>query len=109
MSPFVRRLVERLFDPKQPLSRNRHPATFETPEGVEALRVYRRLRSVRRDVLSAAKVQIDEGADEVIISLEWPAVRGRRSVRLSKGELAVLRALPDVREMLVTDRARSAQ
>ena len=41
MDPFVRRLVERLQDPEQPLSRNRHFHTFDSPEGRTALRVFR--------------------------------------------------------------------
>src|SRR5438045_1366398 len=33
MDPFVRRLVQRMSDPKRPLSRNKHFHTFESPEG----------------------------------------------------------------------------
>ena len=52
MDPFVRRLVQRLHDPKRPLSRNRHFHTFATPEGQRALRTSRRLRSLQRDILA---------------------------------------------------------
>ena len=46
MDAFVRRLVERLLEPSEPLSRNRHFHTFETPEGRRALKLARRLRGI---------------------------------------------------------------
>ena len=48
MDPFVQRLILRLHHPSQPLSRNRHFATFDTPEGRAALRISRRLKSLQK-------------------------------------------------------------
>lgn len=50
MDSFVRRLIQRLLSEGQPLSRNRHFHTFDTPEGRTALRTARRLRALHRDV-----------------------------------------------------------
>jgi hypothetical protein len=107
MDPFVRRLVQRLNDPSGPLSRNRHFHTLETPEGKQALRISRRLKSIRRDILTclgeggttrlARRVEAD-GEARLEISLE--RVGGRRVSILREAELELLAELPGMREVL---------
>jgi hypothetical protein len=101
MDPFVRRLVQRLLDPAQPLSRNRHFATFQSAEGRAAMRVTRRLRSLQRDV-EACRAQgnqprVVSPADEkggILIELKLRELRGTRSTRLAHAEFELLRSLP---------------
>jgi hypothetical protein len=107
MDAFVRRLIERLHDPSQPLSRNRHFHTFESPEGRRALATSRRLKSLQRDILRCAEqgqpakvAHLTHADGEVEVQLEFRAVRGKRSARLRGAEFELLRALPGVREAL---------
>lgn len=101
MDPFVRRLVERLHDPSRPLSRNRHFHTFATPEGRSALRISKRLESLRRDILAAhaegcppkvSRRRTESG--EFRVELHLDRVKGRRVSLLAESELELLRALP---------------
>jgi hypothetical protein len=107
MDPFVRRLVQRLLDPAQPLSRNRHFHTFQSDEGRVALKTTRRLLSLQRDLQTCR----DEGgvaravlrADEPrgwLIELRLKRQRGVRSTWLAAEELELLRSLPGVAELL---------
>lgn len=107
MDPFVRRLIERLHDPSQPLSRNRHFHTFETPEGRAALRTSRRLKSLQKDILACAgeggraqflRTEQDEGGFRVELSLE--RVSGRRISMLAEAEFELLTQLPGVKDAL---------
>jgi len=107
MDPFVRRLVERLHDPSKPLSRNRHFHTFDTPEGRMALKVFRRLRSLQRDILACqaegrrARIfrRVNPAGDHRI-ELTLERVAGRRVSVLQAAELELLSALPGVRDAL---------
>ncbi|WNG15053.1 hypothetical protein [Cystobacter fuscus] len=110
MDPFVRRLVERLHDPAKPLSRNRHFHTFDTPEGRMALKVFRRLNSIHRDILACVKEGRrarlfrhvnDEG--EHRIELHFERIAGRRVSHLKAAELELLARLPGVRDALEGD------
>jgi hypothetical protein len=107
MDAFVRRLVEHLVAEGQPLSRNRHFHTFETPEGRTALRTARRLRALRRAILRAAEeggqVELLEG--ESGGQLERSELRisspvGTHRAFLSKDEWALLLGLPGLAEAL---------
>lgn len=107
MDPFVRRLVERMLDPKRPLSRNRHFHTFATPEGKAALKASRRLRSLQADILACRaeghpakflRVQLEEGEHRVELLME--RIGGRRTSILEADEFALLVGLPGVREAI---------
>ena len=107
MDPFVRRLVERLHDPSKPLSRNRHFHTFDTPEGRTALKVFRRLRSLQKDILACQaegrRARISRHATpegEYRIELLMERLSGRRVSMLQAAEFELLAALPGVRDAL---------
>ena len=107
MDPFVRRLVERLHDPSKPLSRNRHFHTFDTPEGRLALKVFRRLRSLRNDILACQaegrRARISRQlspAGDYRIELLMDRLSGRRVSMLQAAEFELLAALPGVRDAL---------
>lgn len=115
MDPFVRRLVQRLNDPSQPLSRNRHFHTFETPEGRAALRTSRRLRSLQRDILSChregglarfSQSPDAEGTLRVELSLE--RVKGRRIAVLPLAEWELLTEMAGVRDALAAGGGEAA-
>ena len=102
------RLVQRLIDPARPLSRNRHFHTFDSPEGRAALRVTRRLESLKGEISSTADAKAaawistshrdDEG--NVKMEIRFERVRGRRTSLLSSAEFELLKELPDVKELL---------
>jgi hypothetical protein len=107
MDPFVRRLVERLFEPGQPLSRNRHFHTFENSEGKKALRIRRRLVSLqdalatcRRDggAVRLERTVDDQGLESVALQLKGP--NGTRTTYLEADEFELLQRLPGVTESL---------
>jgi hypothetical protein len=106
MDAFVRRLVERLLEPSEPLSRNRHFHTFETPEGRRALRLAKRLRGLAADVQrcvergSPPEVRTDARAEEVRIALHFDALAARRTAYLSPEEYALLRRVPGMTDAL---------
>jgi len=110
MDPFVHRLIQRLHHPSRPLSRNRHFATFDTPEGRVALRTSRRLRSLQKDILQChgeggqVRFTRKEGEDgreaEHQVELTLQRVQGRRVSMLANAEFELLRELPGVREAL---------
>ncbi|MBX5483429.1 MAG: hypothetical protein IRZ16_16530 [Myxococcaceae bacterium] len=107
MDPFVRRLVQRMLDPKRPLSRNRHFHTFATPEGRAALKTSRRLRSLQADILSCReeghparflRVGVEDGEHRIELLLE--RVSGRRVSLLEPDEFALLLELDGIRDAL---------
>src|SRR3954468_23713282 len=99
MDPFVRRLVQRMSDPKRPLSRNKHFHTFESPEGRAAMKIFKRLTALKRDMHDCkssggsctVKRHEDDGKVRVEITLE--RLRSRRTVTLEPVELELLEAL----------------
>lgn len=107
MDPFVRRLVERLFDEGAPLSRNRHFHTFESPEGKKALRISKRLKGLRDEIArcsgagSASRVTSTRGADGTVrLEFHLAHLKGHRVASLEPWEFELLRALPGVRDAL---------
>lgn len=109
MDPFVRKLLERLHAEGQPLTRNRHFHTFETPEGKQALKISRRLKSLQRDVLASRaagnppRVTEHAGKDrdaEISIEISLATQRGRRTCRLTPEEFALLLLLPEMNGVL---------
>ncbi len=115
MDPYVRRLVQRLLEPSAPLSRNRHFHTFDTPEGRSALRMTRRLRSLRKDILACVAegrpahfVRQEDAEGSHRIELRMERVRGRRVCVLPTAEFELLRELPGVSAGLVEGPAQDA-
>lgn len=114
MDPFVRRLVRRLSDGSRPMSRNRHFHVFRSPEGKLALKVWRRLKSLQRDILACADheraatyVRLSEENGQKRIELRLQRVRGWRVSLLSEAEFELLGDLPGVRSVLHAAEARS--
>jgi hypothetical protein len=112
---FVRKLASRLLaedrdGTESPLSRNRHYDVFADEQGQGALRLYRRLRSLIRDILHsdahgsrAARVVLRRGSvdDPLPIRLEIPLVgKGVRTAYLNEDELHLLLENPGVRARL---------
>lgn len=107
MDPFVRKLVERLFEPGSGLSRNRHFHTFENAEGRQALRISKRLRGLAADLetcrreggqASLSRERDDRGV--VRVELVIAKLKTRRLTRLSEAELELLLELPGTRAAL---------
>lgn len=110
MDPFVRRLIQRLHHPSQPLSRNRHFHTFDTPEGRRALRISRRLKSLQNDVLACARegrrarfARQPEMDGQVRVELILERIKGRRVSVLDEAEFGLLCELPGVTAALEKD------
>lgn len=107
MDPFVRRLVERLFDPAAGLSRNKHFHTFDNAEGRQALRVSKRLRALAKDIeachaeggrSTVAKAEGRPGMVRLELGLE--RLKTKRATVLSEAELELLLKLPEVKAAL---------
>ena len=99
MHSFVYRLVERLTDDGPRLSRNRHFHTFVTPEGKQALRIARHLRSIASDIAAARGAPRYEQVDgRVRVDIEVAA--GVRSAWLERDEFRILCRMPGVRAAL---------
>ncbi|MCA3011579.1 MAG: hypothetical protein INH41_04175 [Myxococcaceae bacterium] len=104
MDPFVRRLVERLFDPASGLSRNRHFHTFDNPEGRQALALARRLEALA-DELSACRASGDAPVvsrspdlpGRVTIVVPRSRLDSTRTAYLSEAEFELLLTLPEAR------------
>jgi len=98
MHAFVYRIVERLTGDGPSLSRNRHFHAFSSPEGRQALRVARRLRSIARDAASArGPLRFVDGSDG--IRLEIPIPAGVRTATLATAEWELLRRMPAMRSV----------
>src|SRR5712664_3796103 len=104
MDAFVLRLVRRLCEQTQPLSRNRHFHAFHSPEGRLALRISRRLKSLQRDILACAREgrgawfrRLPEEDGERRIELKLERARGFRVSLLHQAEFELLEDLPGVR------------
>ena len=99
MDPFVRRLVQRMSDPKRPLSRNKHFHTFESPEGKAAMKIFRRLSALKRDMRECEKaggacvVTNHEADGKVRVEITLERIRSRRTVTLEPVELELLEGL----------------
>jgi len=107
MDPFVRKLVLRLLDQGSPLSRNRHFHTFETPEGKQALRLFKRLRALQHDL---QKCQRAGGQSQVAVTkrpqgpiqieITLTKLRSKRVATLNEEEFELLCRWPEVGELL---------
>jgi hypothetical protein len=111
MNGFVRRLAARLLEEDRagapdPMTRNRHFEVFGDAQGRLALRIFRHLRSLRRDILSAAlePVAVERGFDgdakRVRLRISLAGARGTRTAFLSSDELDLLLETPGIRGRL---------
>lgn len=107
MDPFVRRLVERLFQPDAGLSRNRHFHTFDNPEGRVALRISKRLRALAKDIEAChhegGKPTIARATDphgKVHIEISLARLKSRRTTTIDEAEYELLLKLPAVQRAL---------
>ena len=99
MDPFVRKLVERMADAKRPLSRNKHFHTFESPEGKAALKIFKRLLALQKNiehcVRSGGTCRIDQNVKpgKALITLVSSEIRSRQTTTVDMGELELLQVL----------------
>ncbi len=107
MDAFMMRLVRRLCDHSQPLSRNRHFHAFHSPEGRRALQISRRLKSLQRDILACAREgraarlrQLQDEEGELRVELKLERIGGFRVSLLHAAEFELLQDLPGVRSAL---------
>lgn len=107
MDPFVRRLIQRLHHPSQPLSRNRHFHTFDTPEGRLALKTSRRLKSLQNDLIACAREGKKASVRRMVgdrdvgrVELRIQRAGGSRVALLHESEFELLRELPGLAEIL---------
>ncbi len=107
MDPFVRRLVERLFDPDAGLSRNRHFHTFDNDEGRLALRITKPLRALAKDIEAChhegGRPSIERATDargKVRVEIALSRLRSRRTTTIDEAEYELLLKLPAVQRAL---------
>jgi hypothetical protein len=86
-------------DPKRPLSRNRHFHTFDSPEGRAAMKIFKRLTALKRDMNDCRKgggsyqVEKREADGKVRVEITLERIRSRRTVILEPVELELLEGL----------------
>ncbi len=110
MDPFVRRLVERLHDPRSQLSRNRHFHAFENPQGRAALKISKRLKALQADIAkcraegsqSVARARKDADG-KVRMEIELRRLHARRVTQLEEAEFELLCALPGVSDAVIRE------
>ena len=95
MKSLVHMIVRRMREEGQPLSRNKHFATFAEPEGRAALRINRLLRSLEHDLGrhgTPVEIQIAEDPErgEIRLELRFPTLRASRTTYLSREALEIL-------------------
>lgn len=117
MTSFVRRLAARLLEQErsgapEPLTRNRHFEVFGDRQGRLALRVFRHLRSLQRDILASAGAPVrvekavgpqgdaEDEAGRVRLTIPLPGRRGVRTAFLTADELELLLEAPGIRDRL---------
>jgi hypothetical protein len=84
---FVERVVLRLRSDRA-FSRNRHFATFASPEGRRALRMHRHFRSIERDLAAGSTASAADDDERVRITIVGK--RGRRTSWLTAAEFRLL-------------------
>ena len=100
MEAFVERVVRRLRE-EPGFSRNRHFATFSSPEGQRALRIHHHLRSIERDLGRAVSVRLERlERDDGRLRLTLRARAWLRTAFLTPAELRILWTSPLVRAAL---------
>lgn len=97
------RIIERLRQNPQALSRNRNFHVFDDPSLLRARRIYRHLRSLERDLLTpggASDIRVEPDPLGVKISFWLKTIRGRRTAFLTQRELDLLLDNPQIRALL---------
>jgi hypothetical protein len=84
---FVEQVVLRLRT-EPGFGRNRHFATFSSPEGKRALRIHRHFRSIERDLEAGSAATV--GPDEGRVRITLVGKRSRRTAWLSRAEFRLL-------------------
>lgn len=107
MDPFVRKLVLRLFDEGAPLSRNRHFHTFESPEGKQAMRLFKRLKALKSDIAkcreaggNSSVMTSRDALGSVKIEIRLEHLKSTRFTTMDEAEFELLCLLPGVRGAL---------
>ena len=80
-------------------SRNRHYATFSSPEGKRALRIHRHLRSIESDLSRGSRMSVEREAARVRLTLRSKG--GLRTAFLSEAEFRLLCTSPLARAALL--------
>lgn len=93
-------LLERLWRHPIKLSRNKNFDLYTGRAGRRALRAYRLLRSLKRDLQQSAEIAVHAGPRQAAVSVELRALHGRRRVLLSARMFSLLLDDPDVGERL---------
>ena len=103
MNAFVEQLVRLLLEDKPVLSRNRHHASFDNPEGQYALRISRRLKSLRDALVechaACGRVEVTTDAE---VHNELTFGTKRRKTVLSTSEYRLLLEMKGVGQTLET-------
>jgi hypothetical protein len=101
MNAFVEKLVWVLLEESPLLSRNRHFHTFDNPEGRYALRLARRLKSIRQSLRDCQKAR---GTVEIVrgelIELKIHCPPTHRSSTLTEAEFKLFLEFDGVKEAL---------
>lgn len=104
MDPFVRRLVERLFEPDSGLSRNRHFHTFDNEEGRLAIRISKRLRALAKDIddchREGGRPSVSRASGKVRIEIGLNRLKTHRTTTIDEAEYELLLKLPQVKQAL---------
>jgi hypothetical protein len=83
LSPAELELVRNLWRSPERFSRNRHFALYNSVSGRRALRWYRQLRSLKRDIVIGSHLQVRRGEASAAMTIELDAISGRRRSRLA--------------------------
>jgi hypothetical protein len=98
MDAFIQRVVRRLRE-EPGFSRNRHFLAFASAEGRRALRIYRHLRSIERDLVAGSQATLTR-EDGRRVRLDLRSKRGARTAYLTFDELRLLSGSAAVRTAL---------
>ncbi|MFH1811720.1 MAG: hypothetical protein ABIJ09_23475 [Pseudomonadota bacterium] len=99
----VEQLVRELWHDPTQASRNRHFQAFQGDLGRRALRCYRLLRSLRRELLLADRVTVERDGRGTSVMVELHGVHARRRVSLTPRLFALLQDDEELRHRLPGD------
>jgi hypothetical protein len=99
-------LLERLWLRPNLFSRNKNFDLYDGIDGRRALRAYRLLRSLKRDLLESSEIEVSTGDGSTSIWIALRAIHGQRRVRLTPLMYQLLRDDPDVGARLRAARDR---
>lgn len=81
-------------------SRNRHFEELSRPVVLRARKLLRRLESLARELKSGAAVRVRPHDGGIVVVIDQPAVRVRRTAWLTREEHALLREDPTLERLL---------